>query len=306
MTLSQAIDAFLAYMRDERAASPNTLLAYRRDLGKLLAYLEAIGRQNLSLPDMDKPLLQGFLLKLAATPRPGSAIRKLKPASQARCVACLKSFCGFMETQGWVARSPAQNIRFPKKEQLPFSVAGEELLAGAMESPPDSDPFLDSRDRLCLELCYGSGLRLAELIGLKWGDFVQGGSMVRVLGKGNKTRMVPVTRGARDALENYRVSSVSKGFASRGALLLNNRGLPLGRRTVQRVVEARLRAQGRKGKSSPHVLRHSFATHLLDNGADLLAVKEMLGHSSLSTTQKYTHVSVKRLKQVVSEKHLRG
>ena len=305
MTISHAIDAFLAHMRNQRSASPNTLLAYRRDLEKLLNHLEASGKKELSVSDLDKPLLQGFLLRLAA-PRPGSGKKGLKPASQSRCVACVKSFGSFMATQGWVARSPAQNLRFPKKEQHLFSVAGEELLAGAMETPPDSDPFLSSRDRLCLELCYGSGLRLAELVGLKWGDFIQGGSMVRVLGKGNKTRTVPVTRSARDALELYRRECLEKGFTPRGTLLLSSRGILLGRRTVQRVVEARLRAQGRKGKSSPHVLRHSFATHLLDNGADLLAVKEMLGHSSLSTTQKYTHVSVKRLKQVVAQAHPRG
>jgi site-specific recombinase XerD len=221
-------------------------------------------------------------------------------------VACLKSFGNFITARNIVERNPSQSLRFPKKERNLFSVAGEKMLTASLEAIPGVDPFLDRRDRLCLEMCYGSGLRLAELVGLKWGDFIQGGSMVRVLGKGNKMRVVPATRSAREALGAYRAACIEKGFTPRGVLLLSSRGLPLGRRTVQRAVEARLRAQGRKGKSSPHVLRHSFATHLLDHGADLLAVKEMLGHSSLSTTQKYTHVSVKRLKEVVAQAHPRG
>ncbi len=292
MNFSSAVDLFLRHLRAERAVSPHTLIAYGHDLKNLSEHLEAVGKPELPASDLSKPLLQGFLIKLAA----GGA----KPSSQARCVACLKSFGKFLALQNLIDKNPAQGLRFPKKEQHLFPVIGEELLSSSLEPSPDSDPFLDSRDRLCVELCYGSGLRLAELVGLKWGDFVQGGSMVRVLGKGNKTRVVPVTGGAREALEAYRGAlSKAKGFAPRGALLLSHKGLPLGRRTVQRVVEARLRAQGRKGKSSPHVLRHSFATHLLDHGADLLAVKEMLGHASLSTTQKYTHVSVKRLKEIM-------
>ncbi len=297
MTLSESIELFLVYLRTERAASPNTLLAYRRDLNKLVEYFEVRGKKELPVASLSKAMLQNFLIKTG---------KDLKPASQSRSVACLKSFGGFLTTANLVEKNPSQGLRFPKKEQHLFSVAGEDMLANAMEPTVDSDPFLDSRDRLCLELCYGSGLRLAELMGLKWNDFSRGGESVHVLGKGNKTRTVPVTRNAREALNTYRSTCTDKGFSPRGALLLSHKGLPLGRRTVQRVVEARLRAQGRKGKSSPHVLRHSFATHLLDNGADLLAVKEMLGHSSLSTTQKYTHVSVKRLKQVVSEKHPRG
>ena len=298
MTLPESIDLFLNHLRSERGSSPNTVLAYRRDLNKLLEHLKTGGKENLPAPSLTKPVLQLFLVKLAG--------KGLKPASQSRCVACLKSFGTFLASKGFVERNPAQALRFPKKEQHLFSVAGEELLADAMDSIPGADPFRDSRDTLCLELCYGSGLRLAELMGLKWDDFTRGNESVRVLGKGNKTRTVPVTRNARKSLNAYRSILAGKGIAPRGILLVSDKGKALGRRTVQRAVEARLRAQGRKGKSSPHVLRHSFATHLLDHGADLLAVKEMLGHSSLSTTQKYTHVSVKRLKQVVSEKHPRG
>ncbi len=296
MTLAQAIAAFLDHLKT-RGASPHTIAAYGRDLRKLVEFFEPKGKGHFEVRILDKGLLQNFLIHLGGD--------KLKPSSQSRCVACLKSFGTFLAAHTGLA-NPARGLRFPKKEQKLFAVAGEEMLAAATENAPDQDPFLDARDRLCVELLYGSGLRLAELMGLRWGDFSRSHDSVRVLGKGNKVRVVPVTKGARAMLKAYRSACSGKAFPVQGPLLLSHKGEPLGRRTVQNVVEARLRAQGRKGKASPHVLRHSFATHLLDNGADLLAVKEMLGHASLSTTQKYTHVSIKRLKEVMAAKHPRG
>jgi len=303
VTLAQAIDAFLTHLRTERAASPHTLAAYGRDLGKLVNHLEPGGKGHIEARVLDKVLLQGFLVGLA---RDG-----LSAASQARVVACLKSFGKFLAARTALP-DPARGLRFPRKERSLFAVAGEEQLAAAAEPASAGsdavvqDPFLDARDCLCVELLYGSGLRLAELVGLRWGDFSRAHDLVRVLGKGNKTRQVPVTKAARSALKIYRAAGAARGYAAQGPLLLSLKGEPLGRRTVQKNVEARLRAGGRSGQSSPHVLRHSFATHLLDHGADLMAVKEMLGHSSLSTTQKYTHVSVKRLKEVMAAKHPRG
>jgi len=296
MTLSQAITAFLAHMQRERAASPHTLEAYGRDLSALARYLEAT-HGDLAVEALDKPMLQGFLVHLAD--------QGLQASSQARCVACLKSFGNFVSGQTGIP-NPARGLKFPRKDRKLFAVAGEAQLAEVCEPAPLRDPFLDARDRVCVELLYGSGLRLAELTGLRWGDFSRAFDTVRVLGKGNKIRNVPVTRATRAALKSWRTACASHGFAALGPLLLSVKGEALGRRTVQRTVEARLRAQGRTGQASPHVLRHSFATHLLDNGADLMAVKEMLGHASLSTTQKYTHVSVKRLKEVMAEKHPRG
>lgn len=296
MTLAQAIHAYLENLR-ARGASPHTVSAYERDLRKLVNHLEPRGKGHIDLSVLDKPLLQGLLIRLA---KDGYG-----PASQARLVACLKGFGNFV-TASTGLPSPARGLRFPKREQKLFAVAGEEQLAAAAGASPASDPFLSARDALCVEMLYGSGLRLAELVGLRWGDFSRGHDSVRVLGKGNKVRVVPVTRAARAALKAWRAALSSKGYPALGPLLLGLKGAPLGRRSVQKAVEARLRAQGRKGKASPHVLRHSFATHLLDHGADLLAVKEMLGHASLSTTQKYTHVSVKRLKEVMSAKHPRG
>lgn len=297
MTLAQAITAFLGHLQRDRAASPHTLEAYGRDLGGLARHLDASGLGDPSVEALDKPLLQGYLMHLAQ--------QGLKPSSQARCVACLKSFGTFL-AQGTGAPDPARGLKFPRREVTLVAVAGEAQLTEACGPAPRQDPFLDARDRLCVELLYGSGLRLAELTGLRWGDFSRSFDTVRVMGKGHKVRHVPVTRAARQALKAWRTACASHGFAPQGPLLLSVKGAALGRRSVQRAVEARLRAQGRTGQASPHVLRHSFATHLLDNGADLMAVKEMLGHSSLSTTQKYTHVSVKRLKEVMAAKHPRG
>lgn len=297
MTLAQVIAAFLEHLRTDRAASPHTVAAYGRDLRKLVRHLEPKGKGHIEVRILDKALLQGFLIRLAG--------EDLEASTQSRCVACLKSFGNFLSAKTGLP-NPARGLRFPKKDQKLFAVAGEEQLALAGELTPGQDPFLDARDRLCIELLYGSGLRLAELVGLRWGDFARAHDTVRVLGKGNKTRIVPVTKAARAALKSWRAACASHGFAAQGGLLLSLKGEPLGRRTVQNSVQARLRAQGRTGQASPHVLRHSFATHLLDNGADLMAVKEMLGHASLSTTQKYTHVSIKRLKEVMAAKHPRG
>ncbi len=300
MTLAAAITAFLAHLRDQRAASPHTLAAYGRDLAKLKEYLEPGGRGHIAVKIIDKALLQGFLVRLAG--------KGLKVSTQTRCVACLKSFGKFLSNTTGLP-NPARGLRFPKKEQKLFAVAGEDMVSAALEAAPATSAdggFFDARDRICIELLYGSGLRLAELTGLRWGDFSRAHDFVRVLGKGNKVRAVPVTRGARAALKTWRTECAARAFPAQGSLLLSIKGKPLGRRTIQKAVEARLRAQGRRGKASPHVLRHSFATHLLDNGADLLAVKEMLGHASLSTTQRYTHVSVKRLKEVMTSKHPRG
>jgi integrase/recombinase XerC len=297
MNVPAAIDSFLRHLRLERALSPHTVAAYGRDLEKLSEYLKAARKGDLPLEKLDKPLLQAFLLRLAG--------EGLKASTQARCVACLKSFGKFAALRTGL-RNPAQTLRFPRREHALPAVAGEELLESALEPMETGNPFLEVRDRLCLELFYGSGIRLAELTGLKWDDFSRNRDAMNVLGKGNKARQAPVTRSARAVLEEYRAACEGRGFAARGPLLVGLRGKPLGMRSVQKAVTARLRALGRSGKASPHVLRHSFATHLLDHGADLLAVKEMLGHASLSTTQKYTHVSVKRLKDTMAKAHPRG
>lgn len=295
-SLPEAVEAFLGHMRDARNCSPHTLAAYGRDLGKLLAWTAKKGPARAS--DLDKKSLQAFLSVQA---------RRLAAASQARLLACLKGFGRFLSERG-LPRNPAQGIAFPRKEEKLVSVAGEEFLSGVLaEEGPEPEAFEAARTRFCLEMFYGSGLRLSELTGLKWNQIARDGTSVRVLGKGGRYRVVPVTESARAGLAEYKARLAALGIPSAaGPVLLSARGKPIGNRIVQRTVTDRLRSMGRRGKSSPHVLRHSFATHLLDHGADLMAVKEMLGHASLSTTQKYTHVSMARLKEIYAKAHPRA
>jgi len=292
-TLPRAVGDYLADLRDVRGCSPHTLSAYGRDLGKLLAWTAKRGPERAA--DLDKKSLQAFLSVQA---------RRLAAASQARLLACLKGFGGFLAERG-IARNPAQTIAFPRKDSKLVSVAGEDFLGGVLE---DEEPagFEAMRTRFCLEMFYGSGLRLSELTGLKWSQIARDGSSVRVLGKGGRYRTVPVTASARASLEEYKALLAARGIPAAGPVLMSAHGKPVGNRIIQRTVTDRLRAMGRRGKSSPHVLRHSFATHLLDHGADLMAVKEMLGHASLSTTQKYTHVSMAKLKETYAKAHPRA
>ncbi len=293
-SLPQAVEAYLEHMRDARGCSPHTSAAYGRDLGKLLAWSAKKGPERAS--DLDKKSLQAFLSIQA---------RRLAAASQARLLACLKGFGGFLAERG-LPRNPAQGIAFPRKAEKLVTVAGEEFLSDALGGEAE-EGFEAARTRLCLEMFYGSGLRLSELTGLKWNQIARDGSSVRVLGKGSRYRTVPVTESARACLAEYKALLAARGIpAAAGPVLLSARGKPVGNRIIQRTVTDKLRGMGRRGKSSPHVLRHSFATHLLDHGADLMAVKEMLGHASLSTTQKYTHVSMARLKEVYAKAHPRA
>jgi integrase/recombinase XerC len=291
-TLPQAIEAYLVELRDARGCSPHTLDAYGRDLGKLLAWTAKRGPERAA--DLDKKSLQAFLSIQA---------RRLAASSQARLLACLKGFGGFLAERG-LARNPAQTIAFPRKDSKLVSVAGEDFLTGVLEERETA--FEAVRTRFCLEMFYGSGLRLSELTGLKWSQIARDGSSVRVLGKGGRYRVVPVTASARASLEEYKALLAERGIPAAGPVLMSALGKPVGNRIIQRTVTDRLRAMGRRGKSSPHVLRHSFATHLLDHGADLMAVKEMLGHASLSTTQKYTHVSMAKLKETYAKAHPRA
>ena len=292
--LAEAVEAYLDHLRDARGYSPHTLSAYARDLAKLTAWAGRKGPERAA--DLDKRALQMFLSAQA---------RGLAASSQSRLLACLKGFGKFLVQYRGLARNPARTIAFPKKESKLVTVAGEAFLDEVLGDEPEG--FVAARTRLCVEMFYGSGLRLSELTGLKWTHLGRDDAWARVLGKGSRYRTVPVTESAKAMLADYRGFCRDLGLqTASGAVLVSARGKPVGNRIIQRTVTDRLHAMGRRGKSSPHVLRHSFATHLLDNGADLMAVKDMLGHSSLSTTQKYTHVSVKKLKETYAKAHPRA
>ncbi len=296
--VASAVEAYLAFIKNERGYSRHTQSAYAGDLAKLTAWLEQTsvpGGAHAALEILDKKLLQRFLL----AQRGG-----FSAATQERLVACLKGFGKFLALRYSMDKNPAQGLVFPRKEKKLASVAGEGFLKELLEV--EVDGFTALRTRLCLEMFYGSGLRLSELVNLKWNHISRDARMARVLGKGNKMRTVPLTQSAQEALGAYRAECSRRAYPRDGALLLTQTGKPLGGRSVQKNITDLLRTMGRQGKSSPHILRHSFATHLLDHGADLMAVKEMLGHSSLSTTQKYTHVSVAKLKETYGRAHPRA
>jgi integrase/recombinase XerC len=304
IALLTAVADFLTHLRDERQVSPHTLVAYGHDLQSLSAFIGAQAEPSLPLAVLTRRTLQAYLLEQG---------QELKPASQARRLACLKSFGRFCTEQKWLSENPALTLSFPKPEKKLFHVATENVVGEAIAIQQESDGWVALRTELCLELFYGSGLRLSELAGLRFADFIasdDGILSVKVLGKGRKVRRVPITEPAKACLMRYRervaaALQTANGSLS-GPLLVSESGKAIGIRIVQKQITAALRAAGREGKSSPHVLRHSFATHLLENGADLMAVKDLLGHASLSTTQKYTHLTVGRLKQTYALAHPRA
>ncbi|MBF0433131.1 MAG: tyrosine-type recombinase/integrase [Fibrobacteria bacterium] len=293
MYLETTITEFLQYIREVRAYSHHTWLAYKHDLQKLLD----ITGNNLPLEELTPRLLRVFLLK---------EMEKSPAAStQSRLIACLKSFGKYCQQYTPIPKNPCEQLLFPKQEKKLTPVASETLLTEALNI--SSDGFIGFRTLSCIELLYGSGLRIGELTGIKWNDFTHDFSQLKVLGKGNKYRNVPVTKSCKQVIQHYKqLVESKKGPNPQGGIWISTKGALLGRRTIQKNVTEHLKKAGKEGKASPHVLRHSFATHLLNNGADLLAVKELLGHRSLSTTQKYTHVSVKQLKEIYQKAHPRA
>jgi len=297
--MKEAIQDFLTHLARERHFSPHTVEAYRIDLLQFCDHLSGQMGRVPSPPEVDRGAVRGFLGHLA---RAG-----FKKRSVARKLTALRSLFGHLSRQGAVPNDPTAGIRSPKLERRLPRFLDEEEARTAVEMPYPEDAA-GSRDRAILELFYGGGVRLSELSGLDLGGVDVETGTARVLGKGDKERIVPVGRKAAEALRLYlerRPDLIPPGVDDERALFLNRRGRRLTDRGIQGIVSRRLlRATGRR--LSPHALRHTFATHLLNAGADLNAVKELLGHVSLSTTQVYTHVSVEHLKKVYRQAHPRA
>jgi tyrosine recombinase XerC len=281
------VDSFIKYLRTERNLSGNTLEAYRRDVLQFLAFAgtDDPGR-------VDRNRIRSFL---------GSLQRQgMDKRSMGRKLSALKSYFKFCLREGEVDTNPALGLRSPKPDKkLPHFLSQEQAGISVEYEPPDRRNRI--RDVAIMELLYGSGLRSTELLSLKTNDVDLNNAQIKVRGKGNKERIVPLTRASVSVLKRYLA-----GRGEGGSVFLGKNGKILSRSQLQRIVKSRIRAAGYGGKASPHVMRHSFATHLLDRGADLKAVKELLGHSSLSTTQVYTHVTVDRLKKVYKQAHPRA
>ena len=289
--LDQQIQQFTAYLQTERDVSPHTLAAYRSDLAQLLSFAVRESGEDVSAQDIDHLLLRRYLAGMSKDTRKSTIGRKL---------AAIRSFFRFLLRRGMIAKNPAELIATPKKEQrLPFHLDIDQ--ATTLMEAPDAEQKYALRDRAILELLYSSGLRVSELTGLDIGELDLAAGMVRVTGKGGKERIVPVGSRALEAIQEY--IDQRNDDTARGALFLNTRGGRINRRSVTRIVDFHVMRIAAFKRISPPTLRHTFATHMLEGGADLRAIQELLGHASLSTTQKYTHVSIDRLMEVYDKAH---
>lgn len=288
---------FLDYLLAARGVSPNTISAYRHDLDDFLAYLQ---REHVPFVlSAQRANIIAYLLELE---RKGRAT-----ATVARRLAALKSFFRFLKEKGAIDKDPTAHLETPRLEKrLPQVLTEQEIVA--LLSQPDTETAAGRRDRAMLELLYATGMRVSELVSLNVGDLNFEGQYVRCLGKGAKERLIPVgsvaLQAAREWLDAGR-GEFLHGRAER-ALFVNHRGRRLTRQGMWKILKQYAAAAGITKPITPHTLRHSFATHLLANGADLRSVQEMLGHADISTTQIYTHLTSGQLKEVYERAHPRA
>jgi len=285
---------FLTYLRNERNVSPHTLRNYHSDLEQLSTFL---GDKELSA--VDHQTLRRFIAHLMQG--------EVKKSSIARKLSAIRTFFRYLNREGILTSNPARLVATPRREQrLPAVLTADDAIR-LMESPrakkpEDHDTML--RDRAVLETLYSTGIRASELIGMNREDIDRHDSLIRIRGKGRRERIVPVGAKALDAIDAYLGRLI--GSSAIAAVFLGPSGKRLTARTVQRILENHRKQLGLQQKASPHTLRHSFATHLLESGADLRAIQELLGHASLSTTQRYTHVNLDSLMEVYDKAHPRA
>ena len=296
-----ALEGFCRYLASERGRSEHTVRAYESDVTQLLDY--ALKSGAASLRELDLGILRGWLGELSSSGQARSTL--------ARRAATARSFANWALREELISENPALRLKAPKKEKtLPGVLRSSQLedLFAAMQSAAEEGDPVSLRDRAMVELLYATGVRVGELAGLDIDDLDPDRRTLTVLGKGNKERTVPYGLPAALAVDDWlrRGRTVLAVPESGPALFLGKRGRRVDQRQVRSVVAALLESVPDTSASGPHALRHSAATHLLDGGADLRAVQEILGHSSLATTQLYTHVSVDRLRQSYSQAHPRA
>lgn len=317
--MREAIEKFVRYLRYERNSSPHTQVEYRRDLTQFADYLTPPGEETMALHQVDHRVIREFVGSLYE--------RGLEKASAARRLAALRTFFKFCMREGFAKTNPARLVATPKlPKRIPRVRTAQEMngfldaiVASAEKSGKKSkrahtpkgkfaEKVIVKRDRAILEMLYASGLRVSELVGLDLGSIDRKGQMVRVLGKRRKERVVPYGDKAQAALEAYwplrdELLAAAKGKPEMEAVFLNHRGGRLTRRAVLSLVNHYARMSDADWDLHPHALRHAFATHLLADGADLRAIQELLGHSSLSTTQRYTQATIQQLMSVYDKSH---
>jgi integrase/recombinase XerD len=302
--LAVEAERYLDHLAVERGLAENTLEAYRRDLRRYVGFLEH--RDVRSLRDVDERTIRSFVASISASTH-GPEAAPYRATSVARTLSAVRSFHRFLLREGVTEQDPAAGVaqpRLPRSLPRPLPVDDVRRL---LEAPDESSPT-GARDRAILELLYGSGLRISELTGMDVDDLDLEEGSLRVLGKGGKEREVPLGSFAHEAVGAY----LSRGrpalarAASRGALFLNARGGRLSRQSCARLLGRYVRLAGIDRRVTLHTLRHSFATHLLEGGADVRVVQELLGHASVATTQIYTLVTARHLREVYEESHPRA
>ena len=297
------MEQFLLYLQNQRRFSPRTIDTYRKSMEKFQTHL-AQGNRNgniFGLEVFSEASLKTFVWDLKIK-------QKLAASSISEHLAALKSFGKYLVRSKILDQNPAENIPMPKREKRLVKFMGQRDLAEEKFPEPENPTLQQVRARILLELIYGSGLRISECQSLTWDRVREKEQLVRVLGKGNKERIVPLTEAFVERIADYKQKLILAGHipTPTGYVFLSEDGKPYGVRTLRYDIQKLLREIGWEGKASPHVLRHSFATHLLENGAEIMSVKEMLGHSNISTTQIYTHVNAERLRAAFKKTHPRA
>jgi integrase/recombinase XerC len=291
-----AVARFLKYMAVERNASAYTVKSYREDLAALVEYLTSVHGRLPAPGEITVLDLRGYVAALSES---GYA-----KASIARHLAALRGFFRFGQREGWAKTNPAKPLRSPRQARnLPHFLSAEEI-GRLLEAPNAEDP-MGLRDRAILETMYSAGLRVSEAVGLNDGDLDLTAGVLRVRGKGRRERMAPIGTYAVNALKHWLRARKIEADAS-APVFVNRFGRRLTTRSVARMLEKYLKLTGLDRRTSPHSLRHSFATHLLDRGADIRSVQELLGHKSLTTTQIYTHVGPEALRKAYAKAHPRA
>lgn len=304
MVVRSEIVQFLATMANEKNASPLTIKSYREDLLAMVDWFESTGTSNgtsVSVTSLTPADLRSFQSALASAEYARTSI--------ARKLAAMRSFFKYAMRQGWIETNPATPLRNPRRNRkLPLVLSGDEI-DRLLQTPP-ADNVAGLRDRAILETMYSSGLRVSELVALRDRDVDLIEGVLRVRGKGRKERVAPLGSFAARAIETYVArrtrSSKTEAMGREAAVFVNRFGNVLTSRSVARMLDKYLATAELDTRVSPHTLRHSFATHLLDRGADIRSVQELLGHKSLSTTQIYTHVSATQLQAVYEKAHPRA
>lgn len=305
-SFQQAVDEFLTYSDLERGLSSNTIAAYRRDIASFTEFLGARGLDGMEVAPAD---ITDYLEALRAGEPPATI--PFAPASVARMLVSVRSLYRWLVRQGLIAPDPTAKVGTPRKPRsIPKAISLDD--ATRLVELPATD-LLGRRDKAILEVLYGAGLRISELVALDVDDVdIDGGSLLVRSGKGSKSRRLPLGRAASGAAGDYLATSRpelarrAKASRSGGAMFLNARGGRLSRQGCWKILKGYAATAGLQAKVSPHTLRHSFATHMLDGGADIRVVQELLGHASLATTQVYTLVSDGRLREVYLTSHPRA